>query len=290
MAFVEHTAAERGYAFSMLWTSSSTSRFYASLGYAVIKAPPKPLSVDTSQLEALLVARTGDVSDVIYMRKRLLDRCRRTRCVVSLNLGKKAVLAVKECPWERQVGPSCGLFALRIAAEIVGGRVECDLLGYARRMGFTAHGELFDASHLVRLAEYLGLGSTLIVDDDWREILPAWFKDGEKKLAIFAYDQGSTHAPVLRSGLAAHYALVLGYIPSTAEVVVVHGLSRVPLVASIDDFIASNAQLSQLNLSDDEDGLCPRSSWVTPASGKPLLARRLVLLESPSSTEKNIVH
>lgn len=278
MRYVEQLAAARDIGYLTLWTSTSTA-FYSKLGFEFIVMKPRTANVDVTRIEAMLASRRGAEEKTYWMRKRLLDRCGRTSKVLEAPELRRAldgvVLAVEACTWERQLGPSCGLFALRAAALALGAdSPNFNLLEEARRRHFSNQGEIFDAAHLADLAPCLGLHACVLEHADWSAVLPLWIT--QRNLALFAYDRDETnfHSPCLRSGRAAHYALALGYAQrgTYVDLMVLHGLSSQPLVAPLPDFVASNAQI-RVAKTDKVD------HWHMPLDGNPRLANRLILLE-----------
>lgn len=278
MRYVEQLAAERDIGYLTLWTSTSAS-FYSKLGFEVIEMKARPTRVDVTRIEDMLASRRGAGEKTYWMRKRILDRCGRTTKVLEAPELRRAldgvVLAVDACTWERQLGPSCGLFALRAAALALGAdSPNFNLLEEARRRNFSNLGEIFDAAHLVNLAPCLGLYARMLEQADWSVVLPLWI--AQRNLALFAYDrdEANFHSPCLRSGRAAHYALALGFARRSTfvDLMVLHGLSSRPLVAPLSDFVASNAQISIAKA--DKAG-----HWQMPPDGKPRLAKRLILLQ-----------
>lgn len=278
MQYVEQLAAERDIGYLTLWTTTSSTAFYFKLGFEVVEMKPRAARVDVTQIEAMLSSRQGAAEKMYWMRKRILDRCGRTSKVLEAPELRRSldgvVLAVEACTWERQLGPSCGLFALRAAALALGAdSPNFNLLDEARRRHFSNLGEIFDAAHLVNLAACLGLHARMLEHADWQVVLPLWIAQGN--LALFAYDrdEANFHSPCLRSGHAAHYALALGFARrgTYVDLMVLHGLSSRPLVAPLPDFVASNAQIRVAQT--DKAG-----HWRMPPDGKPRLANRLILL------------
>lgn len=124
-----------------------------------------------------------------------------------------------------QVGPSCGLAALRMARAHADGKGRgrahvaarsCDipaapsLLAAAQRRGFSIDGELFDVRHLCTLARVeCGLDAEVIA---WPHASALLATLDAGHLLVAPYDRGDTHngIPVCRGGARAHYALIVG--------------------------------------------------------------------------------
>jgi len=148
-------------------------------------------------------------------------------------------------PWERQVGPSCGLAALRMVAASAAVRANTDaldvLLARAKAMGAsTADGEMFDIGDLASLASG-ALGLRCRVVDFVAAPVSATC------VVVLPYDKGpGAGRPELRRGRSAHYGVVV----ASAEVegaglclVVQHGASRCVVADTAARWAASNAQL-----------------------------------------------
>jgi hypothetical protein len=128
-------------------------------------------------------------------------------------------------PWQAQIGPSCGLAALRMAREYFWtnalsnysdeeGRQQQQLpslLGEAQERQFTTDGEVFDANHLKELADVVcGIDC-----DMWSaaELTPANVKGilADGGIFILPYDSNArTRLPAKLSGQKAHYGIVVG--------------------------------------------------------------------------------
>lgn len=128
-------------------------------------------------------------------------------------------------PWNRQVGPSCGLAALRmlhaaangpdkVASPIDNIQVEgASLLQYAIHNGMTVDGEIFDATQLLALCQATGRLQCRI--QSFRETNAKIMIDQllKNQLVIFAYDsQPMTRQPCKNGGRTAHYGVVVGVL------------------------------------------------------------------------------
>ena len=263
MAAAEAKAAAAGFGYLVLWTDDQQA-FYASCGYveceSVTLLRPALATLgraSVEKLEALIASKAsasagdGGAESVArpgctWMRKRLLES---VGCVAldaaELRDGVRAelsarrrVAAVTEVPaewalsvpaavsWERQVGPCCGIAALRMARATLaamppsGCLDDCDvelrasasadsgsevsILQEALQAGYSSDGELFDIHHLCDLAArccaldaaVVSLASTA---GAWEERLPSWLRAGG--VAILPYDaEPGSHSPCERNG------------------------------------------------------------------------------------------
>ena len=141
---------------------------------------------------------------------------------------------VHQVPWQAQIGPSCGLTALRMVREYfltkqqqhedVNNRNtnndDCQnmqfpsLLGEARDRGFTHDGEVFNANHLQTLAKDIcgiesEMSSTRTLTG--QEICNLLVNSGS--VLILPYDSNPrTRLPTQLSGQCAHYGIVVGML------------------------------------------------------------------------------
>jgi len=157
------------------------------------------------------------------------------------------VHTVSTVTWERQVGPCCGICALRMARsalrsdegggadgrgatppplpawdEVPGLQPELLLAASARaelgasvlqaaiRSGYSRDGEIFDVHHLAALAaQTCGLHAAVVRGAAALGRLAVWIQRGGAAVVPYDAEEG-THAPARRGGHAAHYALVVG--------------------------------------------------------------------------------
>ena len=141
---------------------------------------------------------------------------------------------------EMQVGPTCGLVALRMAASALLAAASSDiqtsagggeggtaahlprvcevqeLLAHAVERGFSAQGEMFSADELAVLArEHCSLHTHMVHDASAQDIC-ALLEQG--RLLLLAYDADKDNSPCLLGGTRAHWALVRGLvIPPTCK-------------------------------------------------------------------------
>lgn len=123
---------------------------------------------------------------------------------------------VARVPSQRQVGPTCGLTALRMAMDAFGVAAEdgdSSLLARAAAKGFTTDGEMFSAEALADVAaSCCGLDASLVDFStvgagDVRRAL------AEAALLVVPYDRGAgTSEPAALGGASAHWCLIVGAV------------------------------------------------------------------------------
>ncbi|XP_016937819.3 actin maturation protease [Drosophila suzukii] len=144
-----------------------------------------------------------------------------------------------------QVGPTCGLVALSMLLN--GHPPAADLLKEAITKEYTLNGELFSAQYLFDLTRkhMTGPGACQLHEGPLnckkvRELLKAG------GCLIVPYDADVNHAPCLKSGHRAHWALIVGYLVDQQDryyVLARHGKTRNLAVWSLDTLSESNANL-----------------------------------------------
>jgi hypothetical protein len=177
-------------------------------------------------------------------------------------------------PWQAQIGPSCGLAALRMVREYFWTDSNSpeqqlpSLLGEAQERGYTNDGEIFNANHLQDLADTIcGIECDMLTT---LELTP---KAMDKILStggvlILPYDSNArTRLPTQLLGQSAHYGVIVGLLigldssggkglelniledsaivgnATTIYLLVQHSLSSKLSIASWSDFMESNQQL-----------------------------------------------
>jgi predicted N-acetyltransferase YhbS len=260
-----------------LWTTTAEG-FYKTLGYTpcapVTALKPSATKLSSDQLEALENLFAKKCKDInppelacdaasVWMRKRLIDTqpmCRLSRQEVedsvrtkladyrgsdeSVDKHAKCIFSCLDIPWQQQVGPSCGLAALRmvhayykaqtetasdsagpLTAESnalsasataseppptgVGCTLRCPVLEMAVERGYSCEGEIFDATQLALLAaDALGMYSFVV--QPWEtDVLLMLVRRGVPVLV--PYDNGEEHNPSLAQGQRAHWGVLHGY-------------------------------------------------------------------------------
>ncbi|XP_028398548.1 UPF0692 protein C19orf54 homolog [Dendronephthya gigantea] len=117
-----------------------------------------------------------------------------------------------------QDGPTCGLVALKLAANILRisqhestNEIE-DLLKVAQVLGFTNHGEMFSAQDMGLLAKkYYKLNFEVDNNglDDYGKLIEHLCKGYS---VVFPYDEDRNHEPCLKRGHKAHWAVLTGFL------------------------------------------------------------------------------
>jgi N-acetylglutamate synthase-like GNAT family acetyltransferase len=183
-------------------------------------------------------------------------------------------------PWQAQIGPSCGLAALRMVREYFLTHSSSSsenepqqlpsLLGEAQERGYTNDGEVFNATHLADLADSVcGIETELWTT---REVSPKRLTEVLSLGGVFVlpYDsKPGAYYPVNLAGQRAHYGIVVGIllrtesddneysletldvasrpiddnVVETVYVIVQHSLSQSLMIAPMNEFWESNQQL-----------------------------------------------
>ncbi|KAH8337319.1 hypothetical protein KR059_006976 [Drosophila kikkawai] len=146
-----------------------------------------------------------------------------------------------------QVGPTCGLTALSI---LLGGHpTAANLLEDAIAQEFTINGELFSAQYLFELTrKHLpGPGACQLHQG---HLSCKKVKDLLKAggCLLVPYDADVNHAPCLKSGHRAHWALIVGFLVDVQDnyfVLARHGKTHNLAVWSLDELSESNANLRE---------------------------------------------
>jgi len=131
----------------------------------------------------------------------------------------RLAVAATQVPWQQQIGPTCGLTALRMVSEFMEfrageiGQKEAErelLLKEAVRLCYTSEGEMFDLDNLHALAKSaLGLECSIEETPLAASQLLTWLLAGS--LVIFPYDRASgSNTPALLGGTTAHYCILIG--------------------------------------------------------------------------------
>ncbi|XP_039491665.1 UPF0692 protein CG33108 isoform X1 [Drosophila santomea] len=146
-----------------------------------------------------------------------------------------------------QVGPTCGLVALSML--LGGSPTAADLLKDAIEQEYTLNGELFSAQYLFELTRKHMPGPAACQ-------LHAGPLDCKKVRALLSaggcllvpYDSDVNHAPCVRHGHRAHWALIVGYLVDRLDrffVLARHGKSRNLAVWLLDTLSESNEHLKE---------------------------------------------
>jgi predicted GNAT family acetyltransferase len=242
----------------------------------------------------------GSNNQDVWMRKRLVEALEPVRVPAESRVEEARQYVREHCaasgvpltweyflvplPLHPQVGPSCGLAAIRMVRDHYNIPVATDdgdstsLLQLAQRGGMTVDGELFDADDLAHLATAgCQMGNVRVQSfpsmDEITSILVE--RNG---LLILPYDSHpGTRLPFVNSGRSAHWGVVVGMLfgsstqgsidqldgqPTLAPLsgsgfdlsavaesilLVQHGLSRKLAIAPYEQFRSSNAQLTSVD-------------------------------------------
>ncbi len=198
------------------------------------------------QRETILLPPTNDDEDDhtqdVWLRKRLVEQVGSIRVPLSEHIDdiKRTIMVhplrenldwryfLLPLPWQAQIGPSCGLAALRMVRgyyfydQSIDDKVNNDvdgqvplssLLPEAQERGYTQDGEVFNANNLFDLAsEVCGLSCEMCStqDLDLRRIWDVLRGDG---VFILPYDSNArTRLPARFSGKSAHYGIIVGFL------------------------------------------------------------------------------
>ncbi|EDV42405.2 uncharacterized protein Dana_GF17032 [Drosophila ananassae] len=148
-------------------------------------------------------------------------------------------------PSTLQVGPTCGLTALSM---LLGGQpTAAELLKESIAQEYTLNGELFSGQYLYEITrKYLHprgacqLHEGILNCDKVKELLHAG------GCLLVPYDADVNHAPCLKSGHRAHWALIVGFLVDIQDkyyVLARHGKTRNLAVWSLETLSQSNANL-----------------------------------------------
>lgn len=182
-----------------------------------------------------------DTTQDVWLRKRLVEHVGSRQLPLSERLDElKEVVAnnhvgqamywryfLLSLPWQAQVGPSCGLAALRMIHEYylldrnsnennhdLDDQIQRpSLLGEAQERGYTQDGEVFNANHLLILAkDVCGLIGELCSPQALapQQICQVLWDGG---VLVLTYDSNPrTRLPALLSGKNAHYGIIVGFL------------------------------------------------------------------------------
>jgi N-acetylglutamate synthase-like GNAT family acetyltransferase len=318
MTLLEKEAIQLGYHYVYLWTTTAIS-FYSKLGYSktdrvsLHSACLKTLHSDqVGVLETMLAKRSfcksathhnetimlppdATAENDVWLRKRLVESVASTMIPIERRM-EEFEAAIQQCtemlrweyfmhsiPWQQQLGPSCGLAALRMLRDYYIVLTETNanvkmpsLLAEAQVKNYSKDGEIFDARNIVKLADFCGLHTELRSFQQMRpKDIMNLLKDGGA--LILPYDsQPLTRRPWLNGGKSAHYGIIVGMLlgfqldvidsdkvntPSCMEMVnfetvnssdhvlllVQHSLSSTLSIAKYTDFFDSNQQLTSID-------------------------------------------
>jgi predicted GNAT family acetyltransferase len=279
--------------------SALSKRFGAK--NAVSRDEGSAAGTDRRSETILLPPEDGCSSQDVWMRKRLVEKLdpvpvptetrveemrqyvREREAATGVPLAWEYFLVPLPLAYHPQVGPSCGLAAIRVVRDRYKSSSEAydsgnmSLLQLAQNLGMTADGELFDADDLGCLIQRVCRLDNVLVQsfpsiDEITSILVE--RNG---LIVLPYDSHpGTRLPFLNSGRSAHWGVVVGVLhglpkegstefdteptltplngrnvdlSEVAETILLmqHGLSRKLAIAPYEDIRSSNAQLSAVD-------------------------------------------
>jgi predicted N-acetyltransferase YhbS len=301
---LEEHAVNMGYHYIYLWTTTAV-KFYRKMGYtpcervSLYRECLKKLEIhQVSRLEAMLSKKAGHLAREtillppdegrdgdVWMRKRLVEFVGSQSIQLEKRLEEIRKAAEKyesdffweyllnNIPWQQQIGPSCGLAALRMLRDHYHSNSQMpSLLQEALEKGYTVDGEIFDLCNMMKLSEFCGLDCELQPFPSVEKIVSTLRSGGS---IIFAYDlQASTRLPCKNGGKTAHYGLIIGILFAYQRsnnnnnlqvflskhtdsntknackilLLVLHGLSSGLSIASYDEFLESNRQLFSFDI------------------------------------------
>jgi hypothetical protein len=260
-----------------------------------VSIPTKTLSSSSKSPKETILLPPGDNDDNnlqdVWLRKRLVEHVGSIRIPLEERLEElQEVIAdhvprtmewryhLLSLPWQAQIGPSCGLAALRMVREYFWTTHSKEeqqlpsLLGEAQERGYTNDGEVFNANHLTDLADTV-CGIECDMWSTWelqpRAVTQELMAGG---VFILPYDTNArTKLPSRHSGQKAHYGIVVGILiglelesaseekplqcleneeslslvddADTVYLMVQHSLSSKLSIAPWSDFMESNQQL-----------------------------------------------
>jgi GNAT superfamily N-acetyltransferase len=277
MNLIEVEARKLNYGYLYLWTIDAAG-FYESLEYKRCKERELDRDViklvspaflkklkSISMKKKEMVSASSEVTPVgneIWMRKRLLNclpleflsweylapqiYSSRPHCVL-VAMVASTIDVVPSATWCCQIGPSCGIAALRMAAALLLGEIACrdeqpkfhGLLPRAMDMGLTDDGEFYDICGLCELGNsyFHPYRCNLDVESMRQEVVELvtstlglncqsseeigqcctsnsetiFIKEFDRAI-VFPYDRDSAgDLPGLYRGRRAHYGVVVGY-------------------------------------------------------------------------------
>ncbi|CAG9565185.1 unnamed protein product [Danaus chrysippus] len=165
-----------------------------------------------------------------------------------------------------QQGPTCGLVALSMLLDEQ--ITPEELMNIAKQNSFSNNGEMFSCNNMAKLAQY---AITLINKENINFCVKMGGLFSEEVILELlndnSYDADFNHAPCLRNGHTAHWALVCGIIivsepsdsyisdPNNVYVLCKHGKSRYLTAWSLSVLDKSNKNLWEFSPKKQQDGL-----------------------------------
>jgi N-acetylglutamate synthase-like GNAT family acetyltransferase len=276
MKLLEQEAVKLGYHYMYLWTATAIP-FYHKLNYSrterisLNSACLKTLETQqVGVLEAMLAKRSQETSketvtlppdaviqNDVWLRKRLVENVASMTIPMESRIEEIRVAIhqfspnmycwkyyLSNIPWQQQIGPSCGLAALRMLRDHYnknhstsvddnnGMNRKPSLLEEAQSQGYSIDGEIFNVNHMIKLAAYCGLVNTNVQSLGTMSYMDVWNTLKVGGTLILPYDsQPFTKKPCLTEGMNAHYGIIVG---------MVIGYHRLNHATHVDDHIDNN--------------------------------------------------
>jgi len=296
MDAVEKHCIEAGYCSVYLFTDDQ-ELFYKKCGY---NRSPKVSSLGSlsgklthsqlQNLESLFAKKSQTKSESlssdssIWMRKFVIESCEEYTTILSKSTMQSHIhddlpqglqASYIQIPWQRQIGPSCGLALLRMinryfqtsSEKSILNKINFDeenlieecqplidnvsndpnqsLLQTAKDQGFTIEGEILSCKYLQTLSQsHYGHQSSV-------ESLPSFesleTKINNHQVILLAYDRSPNNLPerIFESGSGQHphWLMVVGTL-SNGQIIGIHGMSESPLLCNWEFMKRSNESLN----------------------------------------------
>uniref|UniRef100_A0A0A9Z061 Actin maturation protease n=2 Tax=Lygus hesperus TaxID=30085 RepID=A0A0A9Z061_LYGHE len=219
-------------------------------------SPPPPLSPERMEQSRLDVTSSrpraqlsGDPRVVQYLKflveevnsKKKIWQCAETSFIMYVDIQPQL-----------QVGPTCGLLALSLVANLVRPTTVNKLLHIAQAKGFTKQGEIFSALNMSLLAEEV-LGEYCDVRLHQHDMLSCcpdsvWDLLLSHNIFLVPYDKDKDNSPGLHNGHKAHWCVIVGTSVCSGEkfYCTAQGKSRKLSLWRTDLLAASNKQLFEI--------------------------------------------
>jgi ribosomal protein S18 acetylase RimI-like enzyme len=279
MMMIEREAARQNYDYLYLYTYNA-SDFYKKLKYHKCEAiaAHRPAfnflrEKKLDAIESILLRRLSPSDSInidekyIWYRKRLrfsLDFKIIYNSTLYKQINDKHLIPIDDihiidkniCYFE-QLGPCCGISCLCSSILTITGdysvNISQSLLEHAISRGFSNDGELFDINNLNELAHIYSDNISSEVLETSIFLNPIFLKKQfeDNKIVILPYDRGQSHMPDRLRGNQSHYAMIIGYIEdeNAVSLIGLQGLSSSCIIAPLNDWLGSNSQLFNYNLS-----------------------------------------
>ncbi|KAJ8670222.1 hypothetical protein QAD02_001481 [Eretmocerus hayati] len=214
---------------------------------SVAPAPPPPLPLLLQRSAA--TEKAEDVEERKFSSSTPQEEI--DRLILHNRLCESKILFHHDLQPILQDGPQCGLVALSMASQCKDGSVSVEqLFQTARDCGFTRHGELFSVDFMETLSKkHLQRYHSEIVENLKHDPNSLFQLLSCGILVLIPYDSDFNHAPCLKRGHKAHWAVLVGLISSRQGPYVLarHGKSKHVGCWPMRDLLESNANLEEEN-------------------------------------------